>query len=87
MVFDRLPSLSILRHTAYDRNLSGIAPDGRIVIAESVLEQHDGPALEAGRTLGTGVLYVKFRSAMLRNSREKSSISAASALVVLVKWL
>ena len=29
--------------------------------------------------------YVKLRSAMLRNSREKSSISDASALVVLVK--
>ncbi|WP_242471040.1 hypothetical protein [Thiocystis violacea] len=26
----------------------GIDPDGRIVIAESVLAQHDGPTLEAG---------------------------------------
>lgn len=38
--------LSILHHTAYDRNLLGIDPDGRIVVAESVLGQHDGPTLE-----------------------------------------
>ncbi len=38
--------LSILHHTAYDRNLLGIDPDGRIVVAESVLKQHDGPTLE-----------------------------------------
>ena len=44
------------------------------------------PDEEAGRTFGTW-FYVKLRSAMLRNSREKSSISAASAFVVLVKWL
>ena len=40
--------LSIPHHTAYDRNLLGIDPDGQIVIAESVLGQHDGPTLEAG---------------------------------------
>ena len=46
------------------------------------------PDDDAGRTFGTGSLvYVKLRSAMFRNSREKSSISDASALVVLVKWL
>ncbi|WP_295409675.1 HNH endonuclease [uncultured Thiocystis sp.] len=40
--------LSILHHTAADRNRLGIDPDGRIVIADSVLRQHDGPTLEAG---------------------------------------
>lgn len=38
--------LSTLHHTAYDRNLLGIDPDGRIHIADSVLAQHDGPTLE-----------------------------------------
>ena len=46
------------------------------------------PDEDAGRTFGTGALgYVKLRSAMLRNSREKSSISEANAFVVLAKWL
>ena len=40
--------LSIPHHSADDRHLLGIDPDGRILIAESVLEQHDGPMLEAG---------------------------------------
>ena len=39
--------LSKLHHTAYDRNLLGIEPDGQIHIAESVLAEHDGPTLEA----------------------------------------
>jgi putative restriction endonuclease len=38
--------LSSLHHGAYDRNLLGIDPDGQIVIAPAVLEQHDGPTLE-----------------------------------------
>ncbi len=38
--------LSILHHTAYDRHLLGIDPDGRIIVADSVLNQHDGPTLE-----------------------------------------
>jgi putative restriction endonuclease len=37
--------LSTLHHTAYDRNLLGIDPEGIVHIAGSVLEQHDGPAL------------------------------------------
>ena len=38
--------LSTLHHSAYDRNLLGIDPDGRIQVAPAVLEQHDGPTLE-----------------------------------------
>jgi putative restriction endonuclease len=38
--------LSTLHHMAYDRNLVGIDPDGQIVVAPAVLEQHDGPTLE-----------------------------------------
>ena len=38
--------LSTLHHTAYDRNLLGIDPDGIVHIAEAVLAQHDGPTLE-----------------------------------------
>ena len=40
--------LSTLHHTAYDRNLLGIDPDGVIHIAEAVLAQQDGPTLERG---------------------------------------
>lgn len=40
--------LSTLHHAAYDRNLLGIDPDGVIHVAEAVLDQHDGPTLEAG---------------------------------------
>lgn len=38
--------LSALHHTAFDHNLLGIDPDGKVHIAEAVLEQHDGPTLE-----------------------------------------
>ena len=38
--------LSTLHHSAYDRNLLGIDPDGKIHIANAVLDQHDGPTLE-----------------------------------------
>lgn len=38
--------LSTLHHSAYDRNLLGIDPDGLIQVAPAVLEQHDGPTLE-----------------------------------------
>ncbi|MBK1618477.1 HNH endonuclease [Lamprobacter modestohalophilus] len=38
--------LSALHHTAYDHNLLGIDPDGKVHIADAVLEQHDGPTLE-----------------------------------------
>ncbi|WP_246156325.1 HNH endonuclease [Thiohalocapsa marina] len=39
--------LSTIHHRAYDANLLGIDPDGRIHVAEAVLAQHDGPTLEA----------------------------------------
>ena len=38
--------LSTLHHTAYDRNLLGIDPDGQIHVAEAVLAEHGGPTLE-----------------------------------------
>lgn len=38
--------LSKLHHTAYDRNLLGIDPDGIIHISDEVLAQSDGPTLE-----------------------------------------
>lgn len=40
--------LSILHHTAYDRHLLGIDPDRLIIVADSVLEQYDGPMLKTG---------------------------------------
>jgi putative restriction endonuclease len=38
--------LSTLHHSAYDRSLIGIDPNGRVVVAPGVLEQNDGPTLE-----------------------------------------
>ncbi|MFB1487689.1 MULTISPECIES: HNH endonuclease [unclassified Thiocapsa] len=38
--------LSSLHHGAYDRNLLGVDPDGRVVVAPAVLKQRDGPTLE-----------------------------------------
>jgi len=39
--------LSRLHHTAYDCNLIGIDPDGVVHVARQVLDQQDGPTLEA----------------------------------------
>lgn len=40
--------MSKLHHAAYDANLIGIDPDGRIHVSERLLELHDGPMLELG---------------------------------------
>ena len=41
-------SMSKLHHAAFDGNLIGINPDGRIAISERILSQKDGPLLEDG---------------------------------------
>ena len=39
--------LSKIHHAAFDANLIGIDPDYRVHVAERLLEQRDGPTLEA----------------------------------------
>jgi putative restriction endonuclease len=41
-------ALSTLHHAAYDSNLIGIDPDGRIEVSDRVFAQNDGPLLELG---------------------------------------
>ena len=38
--------LPTLHHSAYDRNLLGIDPDGGVHLADALLAEHDGPTLE-----------------------------------------
>jgi putative restriction endonuclease len=41
-------ALSKIHHAAFDSHLIGIDPDGRIHVAERLLELHDGPLIEQG---------------------------------------
>lgn len=41
-------SLCKLHHAAYDRNLMGISPDGRVDINRTLLDEVDGPMLKHG---------------------------------------
>ncbi len=67
---------------------------GMTLISASVVDdtpaarRHGRRSWESVRTFGMPrVPYVKFRSAMLRNSSEKSSISVANPFTFVVKWL
>ena len=40
--------LSKIHHAAFDANLIGIDPDGRVHVSERLLAMHDGPMLEQG---------------------------------------
>ena len=41
-------ALSKIHHAAFDANLIGIDPDGRVHVSERLLAMHDGPMLEQG---------------------------------------
>src|SRR5262249_17282323 len=41
-------ALSKIHHAAFDANLIGIDPDGRVHMSERLLSVHDGPMLEEG---------------------------------------
>lgn len=41
-------SLCKIHHAAYDENLMGISPDGKVVINRDLLEEVDGPMLQHG---------------------------------------
>lgn len=53
--------LSKIHHAAFDANLIGIDPDYRIHVADSLLELHDGPLLEALKRLDGGELHKPHR--------------------------
>ncbi len=53
--------LSKIHHAAFDANLLGIDPDFRVHVSESLLDQRDGPMLDALKQLHGGVLHLPIR--------------------------
>lgn len=53
--------LSKLHHAAFDAHLIGIDPDYRLHVSQRLLEQHDGPMLEALKQLAGGKLHLPGR--------------------------
>ena len=61
MVTNGLP-LSKIHHAAFDAHLIGIDPDYRVHVSGRLLDQRDGPILEALKQLQGGVLHLPDRS-------------------------
>ncbi len=55
-------ALSKIHHAAFDRHLIGIDPDYRLHVAGRLLEQHDGPLLEALKQLNGKMLHLPVRA-------------------------
>ncbi len=53
--------LSKIHHAAFDAHLIGIDPDYRLHVSERLLDQHDGPMLEALKRLNGGTLQLPVR--------------------------
>ena len=53
--------LSKIHHAAFDAHLIGIDPDYRLHVSERLLEQHDGPMLEALKQLNGGTMHLPSR--------------------------
>ena len=53
--------LSKIHHAAFDAHLIGIDPDFRVHVAPRLLEQKDGPLLEALKRLNGGVIHLPVR--------------------------
>ena len=53
--------LSKIHHAAFDAHLLGIDPDYRLHVSERLLEQHDGPMLEALKGLKGGTVHLPHR--------------------------
>ncbi len=49
--------LSKIHHAAFDAHLIGIDPDYRLHVADRLLEQHDGPLLDALKRLDGGTIH------------------------------
>ncbi len=60
IVSNGLP-LSKIHHAAFDAHLIGIDPDYRLHVSERLLDQHDGPMLEALKRLNGGTLQLPVR--------------------------
>ena len=54
--------LSKIHHAAFDAHLIGIDPDYRLHVSESLLDQHDGPMLDALKQLDGGILHLPART-------------------------
>jgi putative restriction endonuclease len=54
--------LSKIHHAALDAHLIGIDPDYRLHVADRLLEQNDGPMLEALKLLNGGIIHLPVRS-------------------------
>lgn len=55
-------ALSKIHHAAFDRHLIGIDPDYRLHVARRLLDQHDGPLLEALKQLNGKMLHLPVRA-------------------------
>ena len=55
-------ALSKIHHAAFDRHLIGIDPDYRLHVAGRLLDQHDGPLLEALKQLSGKMLHLPVRA-------------------------
>jgi putative restriction endonuclease len=53
--------LSKIHHAAFDAHLLGIDPDYRIHVSDRLLDQHDGPMLEALKKLDRGAIHLPKR--------------------------
>ncbi len=53
--------LSKIHHAAFDAHLIGIDPDYRVHVSGRLLEQHDGPMLEALKRLEGGRVHLPRR--------------------------
>jgi putative restriction endonuclease len=53
--------LSKIHHAAFDAHLLGIDPDYRIHVSDRLLDQHDGPMLEALKKLDGGAIHLPKR--------------------------
>jgi putative restriction endonuclease len=64
-------ALSKIHHAAFDANLIGIDPDGRVHVSERLLAMHDGPMLEQGLKAFAGRLIRPPRRQIDRPDRDR----------------
>ena len=64
-------ALSKIHHAAFDANLIGIDPDGRVHVSERLLAMHDGPVLEQGLKAFAGRLIRPPRREVDRPDRDR----------------
>ena len=72
VVTNGLP-LSKIHHAAFDAHFIGIDPDYRVHVSGRLLDQRDGPILEALKQLQGGVLHLPDRS---RNRPDRDRLAA-----------